>query len=144
MTNFEKYKSEILRAIEHPDYRMDIKNGKIVLCNEKRSRVDDRFSRFIKWAAEEVGETETCKFCKYDDNGKGEYPCVECKERYPNQFEPRPKEPELKLCPFCGGKAEVIRVGADYVTQCGVCYTETMICETEAGAIGAWNKRIKG
>ena len=144
MTNFEKYKSEILSAIEHPDYRMEIKNDKVVLCAEKRSGVDDRFARFIKWAAEETGETETCEFCKYDDDGKSEYPCIQCKERYPNQFEPKPKEPELKPCPFCGKEARMVQNGYEHHhVQCVGCACHTMSYETSEEAIRTWNRREK-
>lgn len=34
---------------------------------------------------------KSCRFCKYGDGGEDEYPCIQCTERYSNQFEPKPK-----------------------------------------------------
>ena len=51
---------------------------------------------------------------------------------------------ELKPCPFCGGKAEAIRVYAnEWYVQCTICPC-TMIggYYTEKEAIESWNKRV--
>ena len=57
---------------------------------------------------------------------------------------------ELKPCPFCGGEAEIIgikrkafrvlRVNYGYV-KCKVCRASTSVCDDEAHAIEAWNRR---
>ena len=53
---------------------------------------------------------------------------------------------ELKPCPFCGGKAEIVSMGVDRqvsVVLCEECGGGTMLKETEAEAIDAWNRRAE-
>ena len=173
MTNFEKYKDEILSLQEHCKGKAvpALKDGKIVDCNQLRCKDCDLDNSevhcnyaFVRWLYDEAkpdnkpeepfegirscencvecceryllkfepkpkrpemktcpccggrvgivkhddGEDfiRSCQFCKYGDIGEDEYPCIECTERYSNQFEPKPKEPKLKTCPFCGNRWE--------------------------------------
>ena len=49
---------------------------------------------------------------------------------------------ELKPCPFCGGKAKVIKTyeGMRWVV-CDDCLCETDLFNTDVKAINAWNRR---
>ena len=47
---------------------------------------------------------------------------------------------ELKPCPFCGGKAEMMGITFVYV-KCLKCGVETMGFREEDEAAGAWNRR---
>ena len=53
--------------------------------------------------------------------------------------------PELKPCPFCGGKElSVISVlGEDYYVECSSCTTCGPSGETYEEAIEAWNRRAE-
>jgi Lar family restriction alleviation protein len=48
---------------------------------------------------------------------------------------------KLKPCPFCGGEAFVVTV-AEPSVQCLTCPT-SMVGETDAEAIAAWNTRTQ-
>ena len=102
----------------------------------------------LKSLEEEVYEkTKSCENCKYDDRGEDEQPCVECCERYMLKF-----EPELKPCPFCGGKAKVRsedrKKGKAYWAHCAEpietgCDVRPVTCrfDTPEEAAEAWNRR---
>lgn len=47
---------------------------------------------------------------------------------------------ELKLCPFCGGKAKVMNGPDDWV-QCDRCGATTAFSATVESAIAKWNGR---
>ena len=53
--------------------------------------------------------------------------------------------PPLKLCPFCGGKAEIktvkICVGEFYRVECADCFAKTFSENTQSEAVDAWNRR---
>lgn len=51
---------------------------------------------------------------------------------------------KLKPCPFCGGdKVRVKSREDDHWAHCKPCFAEGPMCETEAEAIAAWNKRAR-
>ena len=68
------------------------------------------------------------------------------KERY-NEMFPTVAEKEtvqLKLCPFCGGEAE-IRVGYNHTyVRCSTpeCYVRTRRYKTVEEAVESWNRRV--
>ena len=53
---------------------------------------------------------------------------------------------ELKLCPFCGGKALVCETEVDgervFMVACDNCGISTAASSNEADVIDAWNKRV--
>ena len=55
---------------------------------------------------------------------------------------------ELKRCPFCGGKAEIVPVYdnesgfSGYAVICADCGCGTIGSEDEIDAVNAWNTRI--
>lgn len=150
MTNFEKHRNEIKRIVATSGGLPAKVNGELrpcrgTICNDCEFDKGGMgcTSSFIQWAVEDDGEDiiKSCEFCKYDDKSEDEYPCIECKERYLNQFEPKPKEPELKPCPFCGGKAKVHDVVGGFIIHCDGCCTETRVYGESEETIKAWNKR---
>ena len=53
---------------------------------------------------------------------------------------------ELKPCPFCKGRAEIIKCGlfgndAGYYPKCKKCGCELKVYVTKQGAEKAWNRR---
>jgi len=57
-------------------------------------------------------------------------------------------EIKLKPCPFCGGKAEIIKclrrgISITYTVSCGAggCMANISYCPSEDAAIKAWNRR---
>lgn len=163
MTNFERWKDEILRLMEGEDGCPAVVNGKPVKCNSVGSCYGCEFKKngiacvtlFIEWLCEEAKPDNkpeeplegirSCEDCIYEDRSENEKPCIECKERYTLKFKPKPKESELKPCPFCGDKAEIIAFSESHKIKC-----ENPTCKTkpstrwfshEKEAIEAWNTR---
>ena len=51
---------------------------------------------------------------------------------------------ELKPCPFCGGKAKLVRLGDEYCVYCGShCCEQSIAYEDADMAIDAWNTRYE-
>ena len=59
----------------------------------------------------------------------------------------RTDEIELKPCPFCGGKADIIPAGGawkvSYFVECQECNNMTDIHDTSRAAVETWNRRIE-
>ena len=51
--------------------------------------------------------------------------------------------PELKPCPFCGGKAEIVFMSEKFTVSCasGGCMANIAWCPDEEKAARAWNRR---
>lgn len=96
MTNFEKYKSELLNTRNG----VALSDGKIVSCGTiecedcsfNRGDEIDCDTEFIKWLHEDDGELKGCMGCKYEDKREGEYPCAVCTNCYTSKWEPKPKK----------------------------------------------------
>lgn len=102
MTNFEKYKEEILSFIEiHKSTPARI-DGAFVSCSGQLCKnceyggIGDCVVTFTKWLYEDDGkvdiDTIACSSCKYINKTIDEYPCSECKRSYEDKFEPKPKK----------------------------------------------------
>ena len=53
---------------------------------------------------------------------------------------------ELKRCPFCGGKADLVLKGGSYMVKCRSCPAAVItqyVHQTEEEAIEAWNRRAE-
>lgn len=113
MTNFERYRDEILKIVESSAYcQVAIKDGKPVLCEETvcagcELDKEDRSGcvlNFMKWGYEDddadcspdAGKPKVdpkgCSSCKYRDKALYEDPCSECSRRYTDKFELKPKK----------------------------------------------------
>lgn len=154
MTNFEKHRNEIKRIVASKESPAKV-NGelrpcRVTICNDCEFNKGDVGcnSSFIQWAVEDEEIDKSCRLCKYGDRGEDEHPCIECTERYSNQFEPKPKEPELKPCPFCGGKAGLTWIsGGRWLAGCEATIRDCAITpatyaySTKEEAIEEWNRR---
>lgn len=98
MTNFEKYKDEILKITAMGNSTPAMKDGMLVACkNLSCAECDFRGSDCIwdrfKWLCEDDGEEhDGCDGCKYEYKRADESPCTECSMNYMSKFEPRPKK----------------------------------------------------
>lgn len=96
MTNFEKYKDEILRIATESNSDPAKKDGVVVACEGLACTKCDfdgvgkcRENRF-KWLYEDDGEQElTCSSCKHASRDQEEYPCSRCSRGYADLFEPK-------------------------------------------------------
>ena len=52
------------------------------------------------------------------------------------------KKIKLKPCPFCGGKAKIIKTYSTIWVKCLDCHASTTCRPTEAEAAKIWNRRI--
>ena len=114
MTNFERYKDEILKILEVSDHEIAaVKNGIPVLCEDiECSDCDIRdksgnggcTSNLIKWLYEDDGAGCSpdagkpkggCKGCHYEGNNILNMPCCHCERAIIDCFEPK-KKPEKK------------------------------------------------
>ena len=97
MTNFEKYKQELL-SFDYAEHTPAKKNGKLVRCINTRciecDFVDGNCTtNFIKWLYENDDKAECCEDCAYFDTStvRGST-CEVCNRNYSNQFKPKPKK----------------------------------------------------
>lgn len=155
MTNFEKYKDDILGLPENTI--IAVADGKIVNCNKLECKNCDLDSDkvncnygFVRWLYEEVdsdnketkskevnNDSHECKDCEYNDKNRDGNPCINCSNRYPLLFEPK-----LKPCPYCGGKAKKEEIRRDWNVKCEDCQSSTRVYPTPEEAIEAWNMRV--
>lgn len=110
MTNFEKYKEQILRILEASDHEIAaVKNGVPVLCDDiECSDCDIRDKsgngacapNLIKWLYEDDGAGCSpdagkpkggCKGCHYEGNNILNMPCCHCERTIIDCFEPKKK-----------------------------------------------------
>ena len=159
MTNFEKYKDEILSLQKQYQYKAapTLKDGKIVNCDQIHCKDCDLNNNevychyaFVRWLYEEADsdneESETkevnndntkrCKDCRHTYKKENEEPCISCRNRYILKFEPK-----LKPCPYCGGKAKEEEIGGDWYIVCEDCQSSTKTYPTPKEAMEAWNRR---
>lgn len=109
MTNFEKYKDEILRIATESNEAPAMEDGMLTACRSLSCKEcdfneDNCVTSFFNWLYENDGEQEfTCSSCKYASKDEKEYPCSECSRGYTDLFELKPKKTRqsefLKLFP---------------------------------------------
>ena len=105
MTNFERYKDEILKIIESgSSCCIAVKDGKPVRCEsmpgcdncELNTEKSNCGFKFLKWAYEDDGEvgidTRGCSSCKYANKAIHGFPCSKCRRNYNDKFKPEPKK----------------------------------------------------
>lgn len=96
MTNFEKYKDEIMKIIESSVYwQVAIKDGKPVPCEDAvctscelndGSDLGNCVLKLMEWGYEE-DEGRDCGDCKHYNEGGTTDPCERCKRYYLDRFE---------------------------------------------------------
>lgn len=98
MTNFEKYKEELLSFDYAEGNSPAKKNGKLMRCADTHCTECD-FSNgncttnFIKWLYENDDKAECCEDCAYFDTSTVRRSmCEVCNRNYSNQFKPKPKK----------------------------------------------------
>lgn len=99
MTNFEKYKDEILRIVTENHSSLAKKDGTVVSCMEVSCKECDfgavgicGENRF-KWFYEDDNkEHDGCDGCKYEYKREDEPPCTECCNNYMSKWERKPKK----------------------------------------------------
>lgn len=102
MTNFEKYKKELLSFVKNHGSKPARIGGAFVLCDCSSCEdceygsIKDCFAVFIKWLYKDDAkadiDTMSCHSCKYINKTIDEYPCSECRRSYEDKFEPKPKK----------------------------------------------------
>lgn len=98
MTNFEKYKEDILRIIAFNSSTPVLKDGKITACvgldcEECDFYADNCRENQFNWLYEDDGrDRDCCDGCVHGDKGPDELPCTECRNNYTSKFERRPKK----------------------------------------------------
>ena len=98
MTNFEKYKDEIIKIVNDGEYP-GIKDGKPAVCNYLRcadceldGSKGNCVPEFIEWLYEDDGEKQnSCDNCVHKHKSGNELPCVACSVNYSNLFKRRKK-----------------------------------------------------
>lgn len=99
MTNFEKYKDEILKIATESKSGPAKKDGVIIACDGLPCRECDfggvgkcNENRF-GWLYEDDGENrDGCNGCKHEYKREDESPCTECCNNYTSKFEPKPRK----------------------------------------------------
>lgn len=102
MTNFEKYKEELLSFIRNHRSTPARIDGTFVSCDSQLCKnceydgTGDCFIALIEWLYENDAkidiDTMSCHSCKYINKTIDEYPCSECRRSYEDKFEPKPKK----------------------------------------------------
>lgn len=98
MTNFEKYKNEMMKIATESHSSPAMKDGVVVACGDLDCKECDfnnggncRKNQF-NWLCEDDGEQElTCSSCKHASRDQEEYPCSRCSRGYTDLFEPKSK-----------------------------------------------------
>lgn len=98
MTNFEKYKDEILKITES-NSNLAKKDGVVVACKGLRCAACDFDGvgkcreNYFKWLCEDDGEEpDGCDGCKYEYKRENESPCTECCNNYTSKWKRKPKK----------------------------------------------------
>ncbi len=106
MTNFEKYKDEILRIATESNEAPAMEDGMLAACRglsceECDFNEDNCVTSFFNWLYEDDREQElTCSSCKHASRDQEEYPCSRCSRGYTDLFEPKPKPKKTRQDEF--------------------------------------------
>lgn len=98
MTNFEKYKDEILRIATESNEAPAMEGGMLTACRglpceECDFNEDNCVTSLFNWLYEDDGEKpDGCDGCKYEYKREDESPCTECCNNYTSKWERKPKK----------------------------------------------------
>lgn len=131
MTNFEKYKEDILKIANENCCSPAKKDGVIVACaglDCKKCDFGDASKcrkNFLNWLYEDDEEHDGCDGCKYEYKREDESPCTECCNNYTSKWGRRPKKTRqdefLERYPHartCDGVVEVCPKSLDIFLDC--------------------------
>lgn len=152
MTNFEKYKDEILRIATESNGAPAMEDGMLTACRglsceECDFNEDNCVTSFFNWLYEDDREQElTCSSCKHASRDQEEYPCSRCSRGYTDLFEPKPKKTRqdeflerypnarkrnsngvLDICP----KGLDMRLDCKFAEGCDICCQNYWLQEVE-------------
>lgn len=98
MTNFEKYKDEILRIATESNEAPAMEGGMLTACRglpceECDFNEDNCVTSLFNWLYEDDGEKpDGCDGCKYEYKREDESPCTECCNNYTSKWKYKPKK----------------------------------------------------
>lgn len=98
MTNFEKYKDEIMKIATESNEAPAIEDGMLTACRglpceECDFNEDNCVTSLFNWLYEDDGEEhDGCNSCKYEHKAEDESPCMECCNNYMSKWERKPKK----------------------------------------------------
>lgn len=152
MTNFEKYKDEILRIATESHSNPAKKDGVVVACIGLDCKecdfggVGNCGEDRLNWLYEDDGEEpDGCDGCKYEYKREDESPCTECCNNYTNKFERRPKKtrqdeflehyPNAKKCKdilkICPAEVDIDYKVCETYSECPDCRRDYWLQEVE-------------
>lgn len=128
MTNFEKYKDEILKIVTENHSSLAKKDGAVVSCMEVSCKECDFDAvgicgeNRLRWLYEDDGEEpDGCDGCKYEYKGEDESPCTECCNNYTSKWKYKPKKTRqsefLKMFPNAELAGSVINICPEYLDE---------------------------
>ena len=152
MTNFEKYKNEIMKIATESNEAPAMEDGMLTACRglsceECDFNEDNCVTSFFNWLYEDDREQElTCSSCKHASRDQEEYPCSRCSRGYTDLFEPKPKKTRqseflerypnarkrnsngvLDICP----KGLDMRLDCKFAEGCDICCQNYWLQEVE-------------
>ena len=152
MTNFEKYKDEILKIVTEIDGIPAKEDGAIVACEgldcgkcDFNNGGNCRKNQF-NWLYEDDGEEpDGCDGCKYEYKREDESPCKNCCNNYMSKWERRmkktrqdkflehyPNEKKHKaILEICPDDVDVDYNGCESYPLCGECQRDYWLQEVE-------------
>lgn len=151
MTNFEKYKDEIIKIVTESHSSPAKKDGVIVACAGLKCKECDFGDaskcrkNYFNWLCEDDGEEpDGCDGCKYEYKREDESPCTKCCNNYMSKWESRPKKtrqdeflehyPNAKKCKdilkICPAEVEIYKVCETY-SECPDCRRDYWLQEVE-------------
>lgn len=99
MTNFEKYKNDILKVANENCCSPAKKNEVIIPCSKVKCKecdfgdMSNCSKNCFNWLYEDDGEEhDGCDGCKYEYKRENESPCTECCNNYMSKWERKPKK----------------------------------------------------
>lgn len=151
MTNFEKYKDEIIKIATESNGSPAKRDGVVVACGDLDCKECDfnrgncRENQF-NWLYEDDGEEpDGCDGCKYEYKREDESPCKNCCNNYMSKWERRlkktrqdkflehyPNEKKHKaILEICPDDVDVDYNGCESYPLCGECQRDYWLQEVE-------------
>lgn len=152
MTNFEKYKNEIMKIVTENCCSPAKKDGVVVACAEldcKECDFGDASKcrkNYFDWLCEDDGEEpDCCNGCKCECKAEYESPCTKCRNNYTSKFECKPRKtrqdefleryPNAKKCKdilkVCPAEVDIDYKACETYSECSDCRRDYWLQEVE-------------